>query len=52
LCTGARPASINIAGGATKSKLWLQMHADVCNIPFVLMEENESPMLGSAVLVS
>jgi glycerol kinase len=50
--TGARPHSINIAGGSTKSELWLQMHADVCNIPFVCTEENEAPMLGAAVCVS
>ena len=33
---GYRPDSIAIAGGATRSPLWLQMHADVCNVPFVL----------------
>ena len=33
---GYRPDSIAIAGGATRSALWLQMHADVCNVPFVL----------------
>eukprot|EP00983_Pelagomonas_calceolata_P054885 1143892-Pelagomonas_calceolata.AAC.10 len=48
----ARPTSINIAGGSTKSELWLQMHADVCNIPFVQTAENEAPMLGAAVLVN
>uniref|UniRef100_A0A7S3VPG9 glycerol kinase n=1 Tax=Dunaliella tertiolecta TaxID=3047 RepID=A0A7S3VPG9_DUNTE len=49
---GARPTSINIAGGSTKSELWLQMHADVCNIPFVQTAENEAPMLGAAVLAA
>ena len=33
---GYRPECITIAGGATRSDLWLQIHADVCNVPFVL----------------
>ncbi len=33
---GTRPDSIAIAGGATRSEVWLQIHADVCNVPFIL----------------
>ena len=33
---GYRPDSIAIAGGAARSALWLQIHAVVCNLPFIL----------------
>ena len=33
---GYHPSSVTIAGGATRSPLWLQIHADVSNTPFVL----------------
>jgi ribulose kinase len=49
---GYRPDSIVIAGGAVRSALWLQIHADVCNIPFVLTKETEAPMLGCGVLAA
>jgi ribulose kinase len=38
------------AGGATKSKLWMQMHADVSNVPITLTEVPDAPALGSAIL--
>lgn len=43
---------IIIAGGATRSKLWLQMHADVTGKPVVVCENSEAPLLGSAILAS
>jgi hypothetical protein len=49
---GYRPDSIAIAGGATRSALWLQLHADICNVPFILTKQTEAPMLGCAILVS
>ena len=33
---GFTPDSVTIAGGATRSELWLQIHADVSNVPFIL----------------
>lgn len=33
---GFAPASVTVAGGATRSDLWLQTHADVSNVPFIL----------------
>lgn len=33
---GFTPTSVTVAGGATRSELWLQTHADVSNVPFVL----------------
>ena len=43
---------IVIAGGATRSPLWLQMHADVTGKPVVLCEHIDAPLLGCAVLAS
>lgn len=39
-----------VAGGPTKSDLWMQMHADVSNIPISFTKVGESPVLGSAML--
>ena len=41
--------SIYISGGTVKSDLWLQIHADVSNIPFYTTEFTESTILGSAI---
>ncbi|HAJ34134.1 MAG TPA: xylulose kinase [Chloroflexi bacterium] len=38
------------AGGATRSQLWMQMHADVSNVPITLTEVPDAPALGSAIL--
>ena len=43
---------IIIAGGATRSPLWLQMHADVTGLPVVVCENGDAPLLGCAVLAS
>jgi ribulose-phosphate 3-epimerase len=49
---GHRCEQIVIAGGATRSKLWLQMHADVTGRPVVVCENSDAPLLGCAVLAS
>ena len=41
-----------VSGGPTKSKLWMQMHADVSNIPISVTKESEGPVLGSAIMAS
>lgn len=46
---GLRVSEIYISGGAVKSNLWLQIHADVSNIPYYITEFPESTVLGSAV---
>jgi ribulose kinase len=46
------PRSIVVAGGPTKSALWMQMHADVANVPISLTRETEGPVLGSAMLAA
>ena len=43
---------IVIAGGATRSNLWLQMHADVTGKPVVVCEFADAPLLGCAILAS
>jgi len=43
---------IIIAGGSTRSNLWLQMHADVTNKTVVLCENIDAPLLGCAILAS
>lgn len=43
---------IILAGGAARSPLWLQMHADVTNLPVVTCENGDAPLLGCAILAS
>ena len=49
---GHKCDEIIIAGGTTRSKLWLQMHADVTGKPVVLCENIDAPLLGCAILGS
>eukprot|EP00959_Pyramimonas_sp_CCMP1952_P099546 2081141-Pyramimonas_sp.AAC.1 len=49
---GYAPAEVVIAGGATKSPLWLQIHADVAGLPFRLTRCTDACALGSAVLAT
>jgi ribulose-phosphate 3-epimerase len=49
---GYSPESIVVAGGPTKSTLWLQCHADVSGLPFVLTKVGDAPALGSAILAT
>jgi FGGY-family pentulose kinase len=39
-----------ICGGATNSELWMQIHADVSNLPISFTSVTEAPALGSAIL--
>ena len=43
---------IVVAGGATNSPLWLQIHADTLGTPLELTEVPDAPALGSAVLAA
>ena len=49
---GCCPLEITIAGGATRSPLWLQIHSDVCGLPLRVTEEKEAPSLGCAILAA
>jgi FGGY-family pentulose kinase len=44
--------SIVAAGGAIRSELWMQLHADVANVPISITREPESPTLGAAMLAA
>ena len=50
--SGTRADEVVVAGGATRSPLWLQLHADVTGRRFVLNENTDGPLLGCAVLAS
>jgi len=39
-------------GGATKSREWMQIHADVTGVPITLTEVGDAATLGSAVLAA
>jgi len=49
---GFDPNHVVIAGGATRSDLFLQIHADVSGIPIHLTEVADAPALGSAILAA
>ena len=44
-----RPQEIRVSGGATQSRLWMQIHADVSNRPFVVMDTPDAAALGAAM---
>ena len=46
------PRRIVVAGGATRSPFWLQVHADTLGVPLQLTEETEACALGSAILAA
>jgi sugar (pentulose or hexulose) kinase len=43
---------IVVAGGATNSPLWLQIHADTIGAPLELTEVPDAPALGCAILAA
>ena len=45
-----KPETMSISGGLTKSELYLQTLADVCDMPILLPECIESPCFGAAIL--
>lgn len=44
-----RPAAIRMGGGAVNSRVWVQMFADVLNIPIETIKTKELGALGSAM---
>lgn len=46
------PDEIVMCGGATRSELWPQIHADVSNLPITLTATSDAPALGCAVLAA
>jgi ribulokinase len=43
---------IVVAGGATNSPFWLQIHADTLGLPLEVTEQPEAPCLGAAILAA
>lgn len=43
---------IIMAGGSTRSPLWLQLHADVTGKPVLVCENSDAPLLGCAILAA
>ncbi len=41
-----------VSGVPTQNELWMQMHADVSNVPISLTKVSEGPVLGSAMLAA
>ena len=44
-----KPNRFIACGGATKNPLWLQMIADICQIPITITRETEAVLLGAAI---
>jgi pentose-5-phosphate-3-epimerase len=50
---GFSPRTLTVAGGATRSPLWLQMHSDIAGLPLAVPRgAGDAPALGCAVLAS
>ena len=48
---GIELAPLHATGGGAKSRTWMQMKADVLNVPVTAMETSEAGSTGSAMLV-
>lgn len=49
---GVQPREVVACGGATRSPLWLRIHADVSNVPIRLTAVGDAPVLGSVILAA
>ena len=49
---GYDPEEVVVAGGATRSDLWMQIHADVAGVPFRRTKCADAPALGAAILAA
>jgi ribulokinase len=49
---GFVPNEVYACGGATLSRLWMQIQSDVLGIPIYLTQEPNAPLLGDAILAS
>lgn len=50
LGAGAAPKKLHATGGGAKSAVWMQMKADVLNIPIVALKTVDAGTVGSAML--
>ena len=49
---GIRPDKLHAVGGGARSKMWLQMKADICQIQLRLPQITEAACLGAAILAA
>jgi ribulose kinase len=49
---GFEPTLNVVSGEPAKSEFWMQMHADVSNVPISFTRVSEGPVLGSAMLAA
>lgn len=49
---GYTPQEFVLCGGATRSELWMQIHADVSGVPLRLTRVPDAAALGSAILAA
>jgi len=49
---GVKVNEIWASGGGSKSRLWMQIHADIFNIPIILPKQPEASLLGDAICVA
>jgi ribulokinase len=49
---GFEPKLNVVSGGPARSDLWMQMHADVSNVPISFTEVSDGPVLGAAMLAA
>ncbi len=49
---GFMPEQVVMAGGATNSELFMQIHADVSGMALQITKESQAPALGSAILAA
>jgi sugar (pentulose or hexulose) kinase len=47
-----RVVEVRSMGGAARSDLWMQIKADICNLPLVRMQQEETSTLGCAILAA
>ncbi|MFA9478474.1 L-fuculokinase [Phycisphaerales bacterium AB-hyl4] len=47
---GRRPLSVHSVGGASRSRLWLQIKADALGVPIITIDTPEPTSLGAAAL--
>ena len=49
---GYETKEIYACGGPTRSRLWMQIHADVSGVPIAIPKVQDAPLLGSAILAT
>lgn len=48
--TGLKVTEIRSTGGGAKSALWNQIKADVCDVPVITLENDDTALIGDAIL--